>query len=253
MELHRYLAAAAVGPRRERAALLAAGAVTVDGQIVRDPHWPVPEGAAVRVHGQEISPREPLVLMLNKPTGFLTATRDAAVPTVLDLLPPGLGDQFVFPIGRLDLETEGLLLLTNDGGFAKRVLKPERPLVKCYEARHYGAATEADVRAFAGGMTLRDGLVCAPAALKPLEPGRSLVWVAQGKRHQVRRMLFDRGLRVRQLKRLAMGGLTLGDLPVGKTRVLGPEDLELLFSECYKSSPECPFVPIHCFDIEAML
>jgi 16S rRNA pseudouridine516 synthase len=228
MRLDRYLAACALGPRRERALLLAAGDVTVDGAVVTDPAFPVPDGASVLVRGAAATPVRSLVLAMHKPAGVLTATKDARDPTVLDLLPSAYRGLGLYPVGRLDKETEGLLLLTNDGAFATRLLKPPQPLSKTYYAEHYGTATEADVAVLAAGFTTRDGLVCAPAILTPLDAGRSLVTVTQGKRHQVRRMLWDRRLHVRYLRREAIGPVNLGDLPKGAVRELKNTEIEAL-------------------------
>ncbi len=235
MRLIDYLSAAAVGPLRRRADLLKAGAVTVNGHVVTAPERVLTEADVVCVEGVPVVPREPVVLMLHKPAGYLCATAGGG-PTVLSLVPPAYGDQFLFPIGRLDKETEGLLLLTNDGGFAHRVLQPAVPIVKTYYAEHYGTAGDGDVAAFAAGMTLRDGLRCAPAGLRPLGPGRSLVAVSQGKRHQVRRMLWERHLHVRYLKRLAIGGLILDRLPRGATALLTAEERAQVFA--WDASPE---------------
>ena len=121
-------------------------------------------------------------------------------------------------MGRLDKETEGLLLFTNDGQLAHQILSPKKQVWKRYYAEHEGTADETDVKAFAGGITLKDGDQCLPARLIPLEPGKSLVEVCEGKYHQVRRMLASRGKPVTYLRREAEGTLELGDLPVGEVR-----------------------------------
>ena len=134
----------------------------------------------------------------------------------------------VMPVGRLDKDTEGLLLLTNDGDLAHRILSPRHGVWKRYYAEHEGTAGPADVRAFEAGLVLADGLHCLPAKLTPLGPGRSVVEVQEGKYHQVRRMLASRGLPVTYLRREAEGRLTLGDLPLGQTKELNIVEAEQL-------------------------
>ena len=130
----------------------------------------------------------------------------------------------VYPIGRLDLESEGLLLFTNDGDLLHRLISPKKEVPKIYYARHEGQATAEDVEAFAQGLTLKDGTCCLSARLEPLGPGESLITVCEGKYHQVRRMMASRGMHVEYLERRAEGSLVLGDLPRGKTRQLTEEE-----------------------------
>lgn len=144
--------------------------------------------------------------MLNKPRGLLTARRDARCETVMRCFPEAL-QQTLHPVGRLDKDTEGLLLLTNDGNLAHRIISPKHGVWKTYYCEHDGEATAADVEAFAKGLLLPDGLSCLPAVLLPLGFGRSAVRVQEGKFHQVRRMMAFRGLPLCYLKRVCEGGL----------------------------------------------
>ena len=146
----------------------------------------------------------------------------------MELLPPELLRQDVKPVGRLDKETEGLLLFTNDGDLLHRLISPKKEVPKIYYARHEGTATEEDVAAFAAGLTLRDGLECLPAKLEPLGAGESLVTVCEGKYHQVRRMMASRQMTVTYLQRRQEGELTLGDLPLGQVRQLTEEEIRQL-------------------------
>ena len=130
------------------------------------------------------------------------------------------------PVGRLDKVTEGLLLLTNDGELAHRILSPRHGVWKRYYAEHEGQTGPEDVRAFEQGLVLADGLHCLPAKLTPLPGGRSVVCVQEGKYHQVRRMLASRGCPVTYLRREAEGGLMLGDLPSGQTKELNIVEAE---------------------------
>ena len=148
--------------------------------------------------------------MMDKPVGVVTATEDREQKTVLDLLPPELRRMGLFPVGRLDKDTSGLLLLTDDGEFAHRVISPKSGVEKRYKAQVGGAKPDAeDVEAFAAGLTLGDGTECLPAKLGAAGPGRCLVTVTEGKYHQVKRMLAARGKPVQTLRRLAVGELVL--------------------------------------------
>ena len=178
--------------------------------------------------------------MLHKPAGVLTATEDRKQPTVLDLLPPELRRIGLAPVGRLDKDTEGLLLLTNDGELAHRLLSPKYHVDKRYLARVDGELSAADAEAFARGMTLGDGLECLPAGLECLpaglellSPQEALVTLREGKFHQVKRMLAARGAPVLYLKRLSMGPLTLDDsLAAGAYRLLRAEEISALYRVC---------------------
>jgi 16S rRNA pseudouridine516 synthase len=137
----------------------------------------------------------------------------------------------VKPVGRLDKATEGLLLFTNDGELLHRLISPKKEVPKVYYARHEGQATQADVEAFASGLTLRDGTVCLSAKLVPLGPGESLITVCEGKYHQVRRMMAARNMTVAYLERRQEAALTLGDLPRGQTRELTDGEIAQLAAE----------------------
>ena len=166
--------------------------------------------------------------MMNKPGGFVTATEDKNEKTVMELLPPEYRNLDLKPIGRLDKATEGLLLFTNDGDLLHRLISPKKEVPKVYYARHEGTTGEADVAAFAAGLTLRDGLECLPAKLVPVGPGESLVTVCEGKFHQVRRMMASRDMTVLYLERRQEGMLVLGDLPRGQVRELTQEEIQQL-------------------------
>jgi len=161
-----------------------------------------------------------VVVMLNKPAGFVTATEDPVERTVMELLPQELKHLDLKPVGRLDKQTEGLLLFTNDGDLLHRLISPKKEVPKIYYAQHEGIASQTDVEAFAAGLTLGDGTLCLPAQLEPLGPGESLITVREGKYHQVRRMMASRQMRVNYLERRQEGSLVLGDLPRGQVRKL---------------------------------
>lgn len=209
--------------------MIRAGRVTVDGAAVTDESRKFDETAVrVTVDGSPVRLRGPVLILLHKPAGYLTAADDPKAKTVMDLVPEAYRKLGVMPVGRLDKDTEGLLLLTNDGDLAHRILSPRHGVWKRYYAEHEGTAGPADVRAFEAGLVLADGLHCLPAKLTPLGPGRSVVEVQEGKYHQVRRMLASCGLPVTYLRREAEGRLTLGDLPLGQTKELNIVEAEQL-------------------------
>ena len=185
-----------------------------------------PTACEVCCDGQVVGGKRRLVIMLNKPAGFVTATEDRHEQTVMELLPKEYRE--LNPVGRLDKATEGLLLFTNDGDLLHRLISPKKEVPKIYYARHVGEAGEADVEAFHRGLTLRDGTQCLPAALEPMGPGQSRITVCEGKYHQVRRMMASREMTVEYLERVAEGPLTLGDLPRGQVRELSEEEIAAL-------------------------
>ncbi len=222
--LDKFLCDAGVGSRSQVKQILKSGRVTVGGSIVRDGSVKV-SGEEICLDGETIGRKGLAVVMLNKPAGFVTARSDAGQKTVMELLPKEMRSWELHPIGRLDKETEGLLLFTNDGELLHRLISPKKGVQKVYYARHEGTAAETDVAAFRQGLTLRDGTVCLPAVLQPLGENESLVTVCEGKYHQVRRMMASRGLTVTYLERRAEGALSLGDLPRGAVRELSREEI----------------------------
>ena len=227
--LDKFLCDSGAGTRSQVKALVKAGRIQVDGASERDPGRKIdPLIQCVTLDGQRLGGWRRVVLLLNKPAGFVTATEDAAQKTVMELLPPAYRGLDVKPVGRLDKETEGLLLFTNDGELLHRLISPKKQVPKVYYARHEGQAGPADVAAFAEGLTLRDGTKCLPAKLEPLGPGESLITVCEGKYHQVRRMMASRDMTVVYMERRQEGGLSLGDLPRGQTRELTQAQIQTL-------------------------
>lgn len=219
--------------RREVKELVRQGRVVVDGRLASSPEEKVDADAAcLLVDGQSLDCRRYTYLMLHKPAGVLSARVDGRQQTVLDLLPPELRKRDLSPVGRLDKDTEGLLLLTNEGGLAHDLLSPRRHVEKEYFVRVTGRLTEEDCRAFAAGMTLEDGLRCRPAGLEILSAGEeseARVILREGKFHQIKRMLASRGKPVVYLKRLSMGSLTLDEgLSKGEYRLLTAEEIKNL-------------------------
>ena len=232
--LDKLLAGTGKWSRREVKALVRQGLVRVDGRLAASAEDKLdPAAAIITVAGETISLRRFTYVLLHKPAGVLTATEDRKQPTVLDLLPPELRRIGLAPVGRLDKDTEGLLLLTNDGELAHRLLSPKYHVEKRYFARVDGELSAADAEAFARGMTLGDGLECLPAGLEVLPDRVCIVTLREGKFHQVKRMLAARGAPVLYLKRLSMGPLTLDDsLAAGAYRLLRAEEILALYRAC---------------------
>ena len=227
--LDKFLCDSGVGTRSQVKAILKSGRVTVDGKPEKDNSRKIdPAKNVICLDGEQLGGKRRVVVMLNKPAGFVTATEDPVEKTVMELLPAEMKYLDLKPVGRLDKATEGLLLFTNDGDLLHRLISPKKEVPKVYYAQHEGTATSEDVAAFASGLTLRDETVCLPAKLEPLGAGESLVTVCEGKYHQVRRMMASRNMTVTYLERRQEGCLTLGDLPRGQVRELTEAEIAAL-------------------------
>ena len=230
--LDKFLCDCGAGTRSQMKMILRSGRVTVDGKPEKDSSRKIdPSVNQVFLDGEQLGAAGTVVVLMNKPQGYVTATEDKTEKTVMELLPQAYKHLDLKPVGRLDKATEGLLLFTNDGDLLHRLISPKKRVQKVYYARHEGTAGEEDVRAFAEGMQLRDGTKCLPAVLRPIGEGESLVTVCEGKYHQVRRMMAARQMHVTYLERRQEGALILGDLPRGQVRQLSPEEVELLSKE----------------------
>ncbi|MBR2782381.1 MAG: rRNA pseudouridine synthase [Oscillospiraceae bacterium] len=221
--LDKVLSDAGIATRKEIRGLVRAELVTVNGICVSSPEQKVEDDAQIAVRGEMLERRRVVVLALHKPAGYLTATEDRYQPTVMDLIPEHFRKWGVVPVGRLDKATEGLLLLTNDGDLAHRLISPKNDVEKVYYAEHDGTAGADDVRAFAEGIILEDGTRCRPAVLEPLGAGKSRVTVTEGKYHQVRRMMDSRHLHVNYLRREREGSLSLEGLALGEMTEIDPK------------------------------
>ena len=233
MRLDKYLVACAVGSRTEVKNFLKTGRVTVNGKKAKSAKLQINEDTdEICFDGEKLDYEEFVYYMMNKPQGVISATEDTKHKTVLDLLDDYARAKEVFPVGRLDIDTHGLLLLTNDGKLAHALLSPKRHLDKTYLAQVNGIMTDEDIETFAQGIPLKD-FTCQPAKLELVsidtEKDQSLVRVtiAEGKFHQVKRMVAYCGKEVVDLQRLTMGTLTLDeDLKRGEWRRLSKEELE---------------------------
>lgn len=240
MRLDRMLAQMGFGTRSQVREMVRAGRVTVDGAAARDAGLQLdPDAQETRVDGQHLEWKAVRTVMLNKPLGVVTAARDPKQPTVMDLLPPLYRAMGCMPAGRLDKDTEGMLVITNDGQLAHRLITPGKEVGKLYEARVDGPLGPADAAAFAEGIAIRDAdgsFDAKPARLRILSAGDqesvAQVYVTEGKYHQVRRMFASRGRQVLALTRLAIGGMRLdGALAPGEWREMTPEEIRLLETE----------------------
>ena len=232
--LDKVLAGTGRWSRREVKLLVRQGLVRLNGAAAVSAEEKCdPETAVITVNGETVVLRRFTYMLLHKPGGVLTATEDRRQETVMELLPQELRRVGLAPVGRLDKDTEGLLLLTNDGELTHRLLSPKYHVDKRYFARVDGHLTAAHAEAFAKGMTLGDGLKCLPARLEILPDNGCIVTVREGKFHQVKRMLASCGAPVVYLKRLSMGPLVLGDeLGRGEHRMLREEEVAALYRTC---------------------
>lgn len=233
MRIDKMLANLGYGSRKDVKKLLKDGAVEVNDSKVKDPKQHVdPEKDTVTINGEIVEYKEFIYLMLNKPQGVISATEDSAHQTVLDLLEVEDLVFSPFPVGRLDKDTEGLLLLTNDGQLAHRLLSPKKHVPKTYFAVINSEVTQEDVEAFKKGVVLDDGYHTKPGELKIIKSGITSdieLTITEGKFHQVKRMFEAVGKRVIYLKRMSMGPLILDDsLELGEYRELTEEEVSLL-------------------------
>ncbi|MBD0967036.1 pseudouridine synthase [Lactobacillus crispatus] len=232
MRIDKYLANMNVGSRKEVHLLIKKGIVAVNGVTVKTPKQQVKESDQVTVNGDAVAYQKYHYFLLNKPKGVLSATEDRSQPTVISILAPQDRYQGIVPVGRLDKDTTGLLLLTNDGQLNHELLAPGKHVDKVYRAEIAGVANDATVKTFASGMTLGDGTKLQPAELKILsqdeEHDRSTteIKICEGKYHQIKRMFGAVGMKVVELERISMGKLTLpANLKRGEYLELKLEDI----------------------------
>lgn len=230
MRLDKLLSHTGFGSRREVKPLLKSGSVVVNGVIQKDSKLQVnPEKDQITVHGNPVVYQEFVYFMLHKPQNVVSATEDNLSETVIDLLAQEDTLTNPFPVGRLDKDTEGLLIITNDGTLAHNLLSPKKHIDKTYYAKIEGDVTAADVEAFRTGITLDDGYTCKPAHLEIMTPNEIKVTIQEGKFHQVKRMFAATGKTVTYLKRISMGKLMLDEsLGLGEYRPLTEYELALL-------------------------
>lgn len=239
VRLQKYLAAAGVSSRRSAEKLILNGRVSVGGRRVDKPGTMIVPGKdRVEVDGKEVFPGEKIYLLLNKPRGCITSLSDRFHrPLVRDLLPPELGR--VFPVGRLDFDTEGLLLLTNDGEFCHKLIHPRHQVWKTYIANLRDSVGPAAVERLKRGVSIGEGVVAAPARVKVVSPDRRRVKISirEGKKRQIKRMAAAVGNRVLSLKRTKMGSLRLEGLKPGEWRRLSADEVAGLLASARPLPP----------------
>ena len=233
MRVDKLLSNVGVASRAELKKYCKQGLISVNGKVINNPGVQVDsENDDVRFNGEKIVYREFVYIMLNKPDGYISATYDKYDPIVLDLIDQSYLVFEPFPVGRLDKDTEGLLVLTNDGQLAHRVLSPKKHVPKTYYAKIQGKVTEEDILAFEKGVILDDGYETMPSQLKILKSddmSELELTIHEGKFHQVKRMFESVGKKVVYLKRLSMGKLKLDEsLKLGEYRELTEEEVKLI-------------------------
>lgn len=226
IRLDKLLSETTAYTRSQLKQIIKSGRVSVNGTALTAPETKLdPTCALIELDGESVSYAKFHYFMLNKPAGILSATDDRKQKTVIDLFPEEMRRR-LFPVGRLDKDTTGLLLVTDDGDFAHRVISPRSEIVKTYRAVTSEPVNDADVEAFRQGIVLADGTKCLPAGLEALSDGSCLVRVYEGKYHQVKRMLASRSKPVIELKRLSIGALELDEkLLPGEFRQLTENEL----------------------------
>lgn len=230
MRLDKLLGSQTDLSRKEARQVIKDGLVRVGDVVILDPGFSVdPDAQSVTVAGTPLTFKEHLYLMLNKPEGYISATEDRTRKTVLDLVPPELYRDGLFPAGRLDADTTGFVLLTDDGAFAHDILSPKHHVQKTYIATLAEPVTEDCLRQVRGGIELKDGTVCLPADVRALSEFEAELKLVEGKYHQVKRMFAAAGNKVVALRRTAMGDVPLDpSLAPGECRELRKEELDAL-------------------------
>ena len=231
--LDKYISSRGGYSRRDAQKLIKSGCVAVAGEICRQNDLKVGEDDEITVNGQAVCGEQYVYIMMNKPAGVVSATKDNRDRTVLDILPDELKRRGLFPAGRLDKDTEGLLIITNDGDFAHRMLSPKKHVEKKYIAKLDGAITEETIKRFEDGIIFSDGVKCLPAKLEinsETDENVGIVTICEGKFHQVKKMFSTCGLNVVHLKRISVGNLYLdSNLPIGCCKSLSKLDVKQVF------------------------
>lgn len=230
MRLDRYLCELNIGSRSQVREFVKKGLVSVNGQVIRAADYKIEEQTdQVTFQGRELVYRKFVYYMLNKPQGVVSATQDNTAGTVVELL-GAEGRKDLFPVGRLDKDTEGLLLLTNDGELAHRLLSPKKHVDKTYQATLAHPLSEADIRLLEQGVDIGEDRPTMPAKVEALSEGVILLTIQEGKYHQVKRMLQAVGNQVTALKRIRFGKITLDEgLAPGAYRPLTPQEEKKLY------------------------
>ena len=218
--------------RSEARKIIRYGKTEVDGQIIRDGAFLLdPNVSKLEHRGKQIEYKEHIYIIMNKPDGVLSASEDKSRQTVVDLVPPVLKRSSLFPVGRLDRDTTGLLLITDDGNFAHSVIHPKKNIYKTYLVSLDGEIPDGLSSKFSDGIVLADGTKCKSAILRKVNKNTAEVKISEGRYHQIKRMFGTENLGVNTLKRIALGGLSLPeDLAVGECRELSDDEIKQIFN-----------------------
>ena len=233
MRLDKFISSQLNISRKDARAAILRGRAAVDGTTVRAADFKIDENAdSVTFDGQALSYKKHIYIIMNKPRGVLSASDDKRQPTVIDIIPEKLRRNGLFPVGRLDKDTTGLLIITDDGDFAHRVLSPKREIFKTYIAVLDGEITPDMPEKFLNGIVLADGTKCRKAFLRRVDKNTAEIKICEGKFHQIKRMFGTVGLGVNALERTAVGNFYLPeDLPQGACSETDSEALESIFSD----------------------
>lgn len=233
MRLDKFLVSQNIGTRKEAQRLVKDGCVTIDGQAVKKPDTAIdPQKNKISVNGQDICYREYVYIVMNKPEGVISASNDKNAETVVDLVPAEIRRKKLFPAGRLDKDTTGLLIITDDGTFAHNMLSPKKHVEKEYKATLDKEVTQEMVENFKNGIEFYDGTVCLSAKLIICENDKKTanVIIREGKYHQVKKMFLTQGLTVEKLERIRIGKFTLPtNLARGESRLMSEEEISMVF------------------------
>lgn len=231
--LDKIIASQSSNGRKEAQRLIKSGAVKINGEVCKKIDFKIDVSVdIIEVNGQALNYQKYIYIMMNKPAGVVSATEDKHDKTVIDILPEELRRKGLFPAGRLDKDTEGLLIITDDGDFAHRMLSPKKHVDKKYIAKLDGEITTEMIKKFNDGIVFADGVQCLPAELECYENDKmtALVTICEGKFHQVKKMFAVCGLNVVHLQRISIGNLYLDSkLPIGYCKLLTNLDKELIF------------------------
>ena len=228
--LDKIISEAGLCSRRDCERLARRGLITVDGLVVKNASEKVSDTAMIEIDGEPVVRHREVVCILNKPAGFVTSTEDDLNRTVMELLPEEMLRQKVVPAGRLDKDTEGLLVFTNNGELLHKLISPKYEVPKVYYVEHEGDVTDSIIRRASDGVVLKDGTVCKSAVIEPLGEGKSTICIREGMYHQVKRMYAALGLHVNYLRRIQIGGVKLGDLKPSEVRELTAQEIEALLN-----------------------
>lgn len=235
--LDKIISEAGLCSRRDCERLAKRGRISVDGLIIKNASEKVADTSIIEIDGEPVVRHREVVCIMYKPAGFVTSTEDDRNRTVMELLSEELLRQKVVPAGRLDKDTEGLLVFTNNGDLLHKLISPKHEIRKVYYVEHEGEVTEETIERVEKGVELKDGTICKSAEITRIKEGQSTICIKEGMYHQVKRMYAALGLHVNYLRRIQIGNLTLGDLKPSEVRELTEEEISLLFASSQYNPP----------------